>query len=319
MRKKTVSETLREATAQLRSADVDSPRLDAELLLAHALGGGATRERLVTGREDPVPPKAAAAFRALIERRAQTREPVAYLLGRRAFRRIELLVDPRVLIPRPETELLVELALELPPGTRVHEVGTGSGAIVLALADERPDLILSASDVSAGALEVATTNARRLGLGPRLAVDAAGPVNASLNASLNDVYTTGLSDVYTTGVALLQADLLEGLPYPPLPVDVVLANLPYVREDERATLPPEVREHEPASALFAGADGLDLIRRLIAQSAAAGVALLALEHGQGQAPAVEALLSESGYGEVHRHRDLAGTERVVVARRRGRG
>ena len=133
-------------------------------------------------------------------RRRRVREPVAYILGRRGFRRIELAVDPRVLIPRPETELLVEIALELPGGARVHDVGTGSGAVALALRDERPDLVVSASDASAAAVEVARAN--------------------------------GLDAVVAQG--------LPGGEY-----DLVVANLPYVREDEWGSLPPDMRLYEP--------------------------------------------------------------------------
>ncbi|MFL5782209.1 MAG: peptide chain release factor N(5)-glutamine methyltransferase [Thermoleophilaceae bacterium] len=149
------------AAARLEAAGCDSPRLDAELLAAHALGVG--RERIHLDAREPLEASAGRRFEELVARRA-AREPVAYIVGRRAFRGIELAVDPRVLIPRPETELLVEVALELPAGAWVHDLGTGSGAIALALAAERPDLRVTASDVSPAALEVARSNARRLGL-----------------------------------------------------------------------------------------------------------------------------------------------------------
>ena len=154
------------ARARLSAAVADSPRLDAELLLAEALG--VPRERLLLDPPGAVEPLVASRFEALVARR-EAREPIAYILGRKEFRRISLVVDRRVLIPRPETELLVEVGLPLPAGARVIDVGTGSGAVALALADERPDLEVWASDVSADALEVATENARRLGIPVRFA------------------------------------------------------------------------------------------------------------------------------------------------------
>jgi len=237
--------------------------LDAELLVADALG--LERADLVAhpGRELP-----RGTSRLISERvrRRRVREPVAYILGRKGFRRIELAVDQRVLIPRPETELLVEVALSVPRGASVHDVGTGSGAVALALADERPDLIVSASDVSARAVAVAQANGA--GQGMRFTV-------------------------------------ADGLP--PGSYDLVLANLPYVREDEWDGLQEEIRLFEPREALVAGTDGLDVIRGLIAQ-ASAGTAL-ALEHAPAQAEAVRALLAEAVT-----HRDLTGRERVTLGR-----
>jgi release factor glutamine methyltransferase len=263
------AEPLAEAAERLAAAGAESPRLDAELLLARALG--ISRTELYAREPAPLDPEVRERFERLLARRA-AREPVAYILGRKPFRRIELGVDPRVLIPRPETELLVEVGLELGSGARVADVGTGSGAIALALADERPDLSITGIDASADALVLARDNARRLGL----------------------------------DVAFLAGDLLVGGPY-----DAVVANLPYVRDDE--ALPPEIARYEPASALFGGRDGLDVIRRLISRSGA--VALLALEVGAGQADAVAALLRDAGFEAVERRRDLAGIERVVVGRR----
>jgi release factor glutamine methyltransferase len=263
------------ATADLRDAGCESPRLDAELLLADALGS--TRTALHLRPERELPNEACERFaRALARRRA--REPVAYILGRRAFRHIELSVDPRVLVPRPETELLVEVALGLPRGARVADVGTGSGAVALALKHERPDLVVHATDASDDALAVARGNAAALGL----------------------------------EVTFAHGDLLEAID--PLPLDAVLSNPPYVAEHEREGLAPEIADHEPPGALFAGADGLDVLRRLI-PAAAARAPFVAVEIGAGQAPAVEALLRAEGMTEVTAHRDLAGHERVVVGRR----
>jgi release factor glutamine methyltransferase len=315
----TVQDALRSASAVLERAGSDTSRLDAELLLASALGVG--RERLVLDAARDVDPAVLVALGRLVARRC-AHEPVAYILGRKEFRHITLMLDDRVLIPRPETELLVEVGLTLPGGARVLDVGTGSGAVALALKDERPDLEVSGSDVSAGAVAVASENARRLGLEVRFA----------------------------------QADLLDGAP---AGVDAVLANLPYVSEG--SPLAPEL-SYEPRSALFAGADGLDVIRRLATMLA--DVPLVALEVGGGeapeapgeapaapgqtfaapgqapevaaqltgaaaqapavaaqltgaaaQAPAVAALLQRTGFQSIEVLRDLAGHERVVVGRR----
>src|SRR5215213_6988247 len=159
-----VREALDAAVDGLRAAGVDDPRFDAELLLGEAMGCGRARLAAEPGAE--VPASAARAFGELVRRRLR-REPVAYILGRKGFRSLELAVDRRVLIPRPETELLVELALELAPAT-VLDVGTGSGAIALAVADELPECALTATDTSPGALEVARANADRLGFADRV-------------------------------------------------------------------------------------------------------------------------------------------------------
>jgi release factor glutamine methyltransferase len=267
----TVRDALDSALVALGASGVDTPRLDAEVLLAHALG--VDRAALYADPTREVAGAAARTFRDLVRRRTVGREPVAYLVGAKGFRHLDLAVDPRVLVPRPETELLVEVGLELPRGARVVDVGTGSGAVALALKHERPDLDVRGTDVSADALAVARANAARLGL----------------------------------DVAFAQADLFDGEP------DAVLSNPPYVRDGD--ALPPEVARHEPVGALRAGPDGLDVIRRLVARCAEAGVPLLAVEVGAGQADTVAALASGAAFGEVATRRDLAGIERVVVARR----
>ena len=264
-----VADPLPAAVARLAAAGCESPRLDAGLLLAEALGTSRTALYLRVPR--PLEPSARERFEKLIARRVE-REPVAYILGRKPFRRLELEVDRRVMIPRPETELLVEVGLNLPRRARVADVGTGSGAVALALADERPDLALTAIDASADALVVARANARRLGL----------------------------------DVCFLHGDLLVGGPY-----DAVLANLPYVADGE--PLPAEIARYEPPEALHGGRDGLDVVRRLV--RLAATLPMLALEVGAGQAGAVADLLGAAGFRDVDRRRDLAGHERVVVARR----
>ncbi|HEX5308777.1 MAG TPA: peptide chain release factor N(5)-glutamine methyltransferase [Solirubrobacteraceae bacterium] len=264
------------AVTAIAAAGCETPRLDAELLLAHALGVG--RERLLIDDLEVTGP-AVRVFQDYVRRRAIEREPVAYILGRRHFRRLQLTVDRRALIPRPETELLVEVGCGLPRGTRVLDVGTGSGAVALALKDERPDLSVAGGDCSDAALELARANGERLGL----------------------------------GVRWLGADLLDGVPDE---FDAVLSNPPYVREDASASLAPEILRHEPASALFAGADGLDIIRRLVGEAGGRErVRVLAVEIGHGHAGAVERLMREVGFSAVRRERDLAGIERVLVGRR----
>lgn len=271
-----VREALDSALIALQGAKVDSPRLDAEVLLAHALGVERTTLWLDPDRE--VTGDAARWFRDAIRRRTVERVPVAYLVGHKGFRHLDLQVDPRVLVPRPETEHLVEALLDLPSGSRVHDVGTGSGAIALALKDERPDFRVSASDVSPDALAVARANAERLGL----------------------------------DVTFTQGDLLDGVdPH----VDVLVSNPPYVEDTQRPFLAPEVVQHEPALALFAGNDGLRTIRPLVTQAAATDAYMLAMEVGAGQAPAVRALVAAAGFPEVSTVTDLAGHERVVVGQR----
>jgi release factor glutamine methyltransferase len=267
-----VRDALDSAVIALTASGGDTPRLDAELLLAHVLG--TDRAALFSDPERGLEPDEARAFMDLAARRRE-REPVAYILGRKGFRTIDLAVDPRVLIPRPETEHVVEAALGLPPGARVADVGTGSGAIALALKTERPDLEVLATELSPGALAVARANAARLGL----------------------------------DVELLEGDLLDPVEGP---LDAVVSNPPYVAVGD--LLAPDVGRYEPREALFGGADGLDVIRRLIA--AAAGVPFLALEVGAGQAAEVARLVREGGWGAVESIRDLAGHERVVVGRAR---
>ena len=272
-----VRDALDGAVTAIGAAGCQTPRLDAEVLLAHVLG--VARERLLLDRELVVAGSAVRAFQDAVRRRAVQREPVAYIVGRRGFRRLDLAVDPRALVPRPESELLVERALALATGISVLDVGTGSGAVALALKDERPDLTVTGSDVSDDALDLARANAQRLGL----------------------------------DVRWLRADLLAGLPEE---FDAVLANLPYVAESDRARLAPEILRHEPPGALFAGADGLDAIRALLAQlSVRQRVAFVALEVGAGQAAEVAGLARALGYATVECVHDLAGVERVVTAER----
>lgn len=272
-------DALQGAITAISAAGCATPRLDAEVMLADVLG--VPRERLITDPGLVVQGPAVRAFQDAVRRRAVAREPVAYIVGRRSFRRLELASDTRALIPRPETELLVEAGLALAHGLRVADVGTGSGAVALALKDERPDLQITGIDISEQALELARANSRGLGL----------------------------------DVSWLAGDLLEGVADR---FDAVLANLPYVAEADRALLAPEILLHEPDEALFAGADGLTAVRALAEQLARApGIGYVALEVGEGQASRVAQLLLGAGFGSVAAERDLAGVERVVVGRRGG--
>jgi release factor glutamine methyltransferase len=271
-----VRDALDGAVTAIAAGGSASPRLDAELLLADALA--TTRERLFTDPGATVDGDAVRRMQSHVRRRAVDREPVAYIVGHRAFRRLRLHVDSRVLVPRPETELVVELALGLPERVRVLDCCTGSGAIALALKDERPDLHVSGSDIEEAALAVAAANALRLGL----------------------------------DVDWHRADLLAGLPDAH---DAILANPPYVESAVVAALEPEVSRHEPRTALDGGADGLLLLRRLLQQAAATSAATLILEHGEGQGAALAALATAAGFTRVTHHADLSGIVRVLAARR----
>jgi len=271
-----IRDALDSAVIALTAAGCETPRLDAEILLAGAMG--VDRAVIVSDPGRGIEPDAARRFIDYSARRRE-REPVAYILGTKGFRSIELAVDARVLIPRPETEHLVEAVLDLPHGARVCDVGTGSGAIALALKAERPDLDVVATDASAEALEVARANAAALGL----------------------------------EVAFRGGDLLDEVSGP---LDAVVSNPPYVEDD--AQLAPEIVRFEPALALRAGPEGLDVIRRLVPAVGATEASLIALEVGAGQAGAVRALMTESGFDSVSVVRDLAGIERVVVGEREHR-
>ncbi|MBK5219572.1 MAG: peptide chain release factor N(5)-glutamine methyltransferase [Thermoleophilia bacterium] len=285
------------ATDGLRAAGVADPRLDAEVLLAEAMG--LDRAMLIADATAAVSPSAARAFGEMVRRRLR-REPVAYIVGHKGFRHIELAVDRRVLVPRPETELLVEVALERAPA-RLLDVGTGSGAIALAVADELPRCEVTATDTSPGALEVALANAARLGLADRV--------------------------TFTQGT-LPERD---GGDKPGAGFDLVLANLPYVAERDWASLQPEVTQWEPREALLAGPDGLDAYRSFIPQCdrhfppiggemaiTPGSRGALAVEVGEGQALAVAELMRGAGFEAIEVRRDLAGIERVVVGEAPGR-
>ncbi|MDE2262566.1 MAG: peptide chain release factor N(5)-glutamine methyltransferase [Gammaproteobacteria bacterium] len=253
-----------------------TPALDAELLLAHALGAG--RARLRSHPEEIPGTGAAARFLTLIERRAAG-EPVAYILGRKGFWTLELSVTPAVLVPRPETELLVERALALHPGAqaKVADLGTGSGAIALSLASARPRWQIVAVDVSAEALAVAQANAAALGL---------------------------------TYVEMLQGDWLAGLRGRAF--HLLVSNPPYVAAGDPALSQPELMR-EPRLALVAAEEGLAALRAIIrdAPGHLEPGGWLLLEHGAAQAAAVAGALVARGFAQVRSHRDLAGCERMT--------
>ena len=280
----TVLELLRWTTDHFKTRGIETARLDAELLLASALG--CDRLRLYLEFEKPVTVEERAGFRALVRRRGE-RVPVAYLTGTREFWSLALAVTPDVLIPRPDTETLLDAVLARGPRREAAfsalDLGTGSGAIALALATERPHAALTATDLSTAALAVARRNAEALGLAERvrfLPGDGFAPVAGER-------------------------------------FDVIASNPPYVAEADAAGLAPELR-HEPALALFAPGDGTALLRRIAAE---AGTylrpgGLLALELAPAQAGDVTQCLVAAGFAEIAEHRDLAGLVRAVSALRR---
>ena len=274
----TLGSLLREAVQALAELPQALPRLEGELLLAEATG--LTREQLIAWPEREPDPVAAARFRDLVARRRRG-EPIAYLRRRQAFWGLEFAVSPETLIPRPETELLVELALARLPAEVplvVLDAGTGSGAIAAALAHERPAWGLIATERSAGAARVARDNLRRY-----------APGNAHL----------------------VRGDWLAAIS--PSSLDALISNPPYVVEGD-----PHLGEGdlpwEPPSALVAGGDGLDAIRRLAAEARTClrPGGLLALEHGYDQGPAVRDILARHGYSAIETRRDLVGHERVTL-------
>jgi release factor glutamine methyltransferase len=267
-----LAEVLRGATGYLAARGVEHPRLDAERLLARALH--LTRLELYTQHDRPLTEVERAAARELVRRRGR-REPLAYVLGDWDFRRLTLATDARALVPRPETEIVVERCLALIEGStapRVVDVGTGTGAIALALKHERPDARVTATDLSPAALQLARENAARNGL----------------------------------EVDLVESDLLTGLPGP---FELVVSNPPYVLADELPTLEPEVRDFEPELAL------LDAGQTLALAEAARAVldGWLVLEVHERFARELVERLATLGYAAATISLDLGGRERVVEA------
>jgi release factor glutamine methyltransferase len=273
----------------LEGKGVERGRLEAEHLLAHALG--TARLQLYLQYDRPLTAEELDGFRPLLRRRAG-REPLQYILGRAAFRELDLFVDPRVLVPRPETEVLVEEVLAWTrsiegSGLTALDLGTGSGAIALSLVSEGPFDRVVATDASEEALEVARGNAGTAGIADRV-----------------EFRFGSLFDVVARGEQF----------------DVVVSNPPYVAEHERPTLQPEVVTWEPPEALFGGPDGLDVIRLVVAGAGdrIRPGGLLALEVGAEQSAAVVAEAEATGeFVDVRVRRDLAGRQRVVLAERSG--
>ncbi len=276
----TIETVLRWATDDFRARGIDTPRLDAELLLARALAS--TRIQLIVDAKRPLEGEELARFREYVKRR-RTREPVAYILGEREFYGRTFRVDARVLIPRPDTEALVEVALHrtrhVSLSMRALDLCTGSGCVAITLARERPTAQFRAADISEDALAVARDNALRLG---------------------------------AYNVAFRCGDLFEAVA-PDSRFDAITANPPYVAAGEIASLQPEIRDHEPRLALAAGDDGLGVLQRLVAAAPCHLVAggVLAVEVGAGEADAVTTFFAVAGFTEIERKRDYGRIERVV--------
>ena len=281
-------EAIDRASRRLADAGIDSSRLDAEVLMAEA--AGVSREAVVTGSID-LSPEILKRFDALVARR-EKREPVAYIVGHKEFYSLDFEVTPAVLIPRPETEFVVGAALEFladKPDARVLDIGTGSGAIAIAIAVNAPRARVTALDISADAIAVASRNARRHRVEGRVTFRRA------------DCF-----DVRDGGPALEHFEL-------------IVSNPPYLDEAEIAALEPEVRGFEPRVALSSGSGGLDILRRIVSGSSAHLVRSggLIMEVGMGQAAAVAKLVEDAGVGAVAVINDFAGHPRVVRARRVG--
>ena len=279
----TLREALRQAEARIASRNISDARIEAELLLMHALG--IRKAELYARLGDPLPPAVGNKFQGLVERRVR-HEPAAYILGRHEFYGIALYVDSRVLIPRPETELLVETTLAFTERRfgggqpcSIVDVGTGSGAIAIALALHLPQARIYATDVSSDAIDVARVNCTRHGVEGR--------------------------------IELLVGDLLEPLSQP---VDLIVANLPYVKDADIPQLIPEIRDFEPVAALSGGTDGLDKVRLLLAQAREHLLPQGAVMLEIGLDQAVEAVSLANGRfpkSKVELLKDFAGIERVL--------
>lgn len=276
----TIGKVVRWAADDFRSRGIESPRLEAELLLAMVLG--IDRMRIIVEHDRPLQPEELGRYRDLIRRR-RAHEPVAYIRGEREFYGRTFRVDKRVLIPRPDTEALVETALErtsdLSMSGRMLDVCTGSGCVATSFAKERPSWQVTGTDLSPGAIEVARDNAFRLGA--------------------------------IWNVRWLVGDLFA--PIGDERFDLITANPPYIAESEAPSLSPDIREHEPHLALFGGEEGLDLVARIVREAPGhlrrGGV--LAMEIGAGQAESVVQMFERAGLGDIRRTRDYGGHERVV--------
>ncbi|NIA14374.1 MAG: peptide chain release factor N(5)-glutamine methyltransferase [Nitrospiraceae bacterium] len=262
----------------------ETPRLDAEILLAEALG--ISRSLLLASLQERAETPA---LEAMVERR-RNHEPIAYILGEWEFFSLTFYVVPPLLVPRPETEHLVEAVLDFVPGRPAHvlDVGTGTGCIAVSIAHQSPALRVTATDINPLAIETASRNAKRHGVADH--------------------------------VELVLTDLVDGLARPDGGFDVICSNPPYVEEGIWSDLPPVIRFHEDPRALLAGPDGMDLIRRIASDAVPLLCCggLLMLEIGDGQRVAVEEVLRASGYEKISFERDLAGIERIASARKPGK-
>lgn len=275
----TVKRVLDWSIGYLRENGSDSPRLDAEILLAHSCGW--KRIQLYTNYDQPLTDAQRGRMRDFIRRRAQA-EPVAYLVGYREFFSLDFEVNPAVLIPRPDTETLVRVALDALKGRTTPtalDIGTGSGCIAVAVAANCPAVTLTAVDISADALETAQSNAEKHAVSER--------------------------------ITFLQSDVFENVPAGEF--DIIVSNPPYIREGELAGLDADVRDHEPTHALVAGEDGLDVVRRIVdgAQEYLAENGCLLFEVDGEQAETVAALMSSNGLVDTRIEKDLSGIPRVI--------
>jgi release factor glutamine methyltransferase len=278
----TVVDILKKTEAFFRTKGIPSPRLDAELIIGRHLG--LDRVALYLKYDRPVNEAELAPIRADVKRRAD-REPVAWILGTKGFWSLDLASHKDVLVPRPDSETLVEAALALIPENErcfVADVGSGTGAIGLAIASERPEVRLFSTDVSEPAVRCTQENVRRLEMSDR--------------------------------VAVLKGSLLTPIP-PHRQIDVVVSNPPYIPTADIDGLAPEISRHEPLLALDGGADGLNIYRELIPAAAARALNAVLVEHGDGQHQAVSAMMREAGLIDITEHPDLTGTVRVVSGRR----
>lgn len=279
----TIGSLVKWATDDFRARGIENPRLDAELIVAHALR--IDRMRVILDAARPLEGAELATLRDLVKRR-RSYEPIAYLRGEREFYGLRFRVDKRVLVPRPDTETLVDAALarstHVSMSMRQLDLCTGSGCVAIAMARQRPTSAVFASDLSEDALVVARENALRLG---------------------------------AYNVAFVRSDLFDA--FAGKRFDVITANPPYIPTGDLAALQPDVRDHEPRLALDGGEDGLSLVRKIIAAAPehldAGGI--LAIEVGAGEAPATVALFEERGLRDVRVHRDIARIERVVSGAR----
>jgi release factor glutamine methyltransferase len=285
----TIEAVVRWATDDFRARGIENPRLDAEVLCSFALG--ISRIQLIVDGKRPLVPTELARLRDLVRRR-RTHEPIAYLRGEREFYGRVFHVDKRVLVPRPDTEALVDVALARTSGVsmamRALDLCTGSGCVAITLARQRPTAFVVGTDLSAEALAVARDNACRL-----------GAYNVAF--AQGDLFDFDLGPAFARRSAAARR------------FDVVTANPPYIPSAEIAGLMADVRDFEPRGALDGGADGLDFVRRIVAGARAVLVpgGALAVEVGAGQAEEVSALFAAAGYVDVTTARDIARIERVV--------